>query len=278
MQTNEECLKKFKEENSFRLNERTSYAYLKDVRNLLAHCEKSFADVTSKDIRCWMQNLESHYKPTSIRKMVTGVRSFFSYCLEEEFITQNPLNSIKALELDDKIPHYLQNEQLTELRELVKGRVQERAIVEVLYTTGVRVSELRELKREDIVWMERIIHIRNGKGKKDRIVLFTRTCEEHLKACLNKRQDNLPFVFLNVAGTGPICVRYIERKFVTYKIKLGIHLTPHTLRHTFAAHLAMKGMPLVGIQSLLGHVEPKHTQLYARLCNHTQKEMYDLWM
>ena len=122
------------------------------------------------------------------------------------------------------------------------------------------------------------MHVRKGKGKIGRIVLFTRSCEEHLKAYLNERKDDLPYVFLNVPGTGPIHYQFVEKNFRKYKKELGIHVSPHTLRHTFAAHLAMKGMPLVGIQSLLGHASPENTQRYARLFDHERKQVYDDWM
>ncbi|MGB5945316.1 tyrosine-type recombinase/integrase [Paenisporosarcina sp.] len=75
------------------------------------------------------------------------------------------------------------------------------------------------------------------------------SCEELLQAYLKERQDDLPFVFLNAGGTGPINIHYVKNNFRKYRKELGIHLSPHTLSHTFAAHLALKGMPLVGIQA-----------------------------
>lgn len=278
MITNEECLQNFIDEYSFRLNQRTLYAYRKDVRKLFAHCHKSFGLITSRDIRSWMQDLESRYKPNSIRNMLIGVKLFYKYCLEEEIITHSPVAFVPYPELDEPITHYLENDQLAELRKLVTGQLQERAVIEVLYTTGVRIGEMASLKKEDIDWSERIMHIRKGKHKKGRIVLFTRSCAELLQVYLQDRQDDQPFLFVNTTGTGPICVRTVQYNFDNYEKKLGIHLSPHTLRHTFAAHLAMKGMPLAGIQSLLGHVTPEQTQLYAKLFNHERKQMYDEWM
>ncbi|WP_413789613.1 tyrosine-type recombinase/integrase [Metabacillus rhizosphaerae] len=110
------------------------------------------------------------------------------------------------------------------------------------------------------------------------MVLFTRSCGEYLKKYLEERDDILPFVFINPSATGPACIRTIQDRFNRYKKDLGIHLSPHTLRHTFAAHLAIKGMPLAFIQDLLGHDSPHQKQLYARLYSHARKEMYDEWM
>ena len=99
-----------------------------------------------------------------------------------------------------------------------------------------------------------------------------------MKVYLQTRQDDLPYLFINRYGKGPIDSRSIQNWFENYREKMGIYLTPHTLRHTFAVHLAMKGMPLSCIQVLLGHEDPRQTQLYARLYGEAQKQMYDEWM
>lgn len=92
------------------------------------------------------------------------------------------------------------------------------------------------------------------------------------------RNDDHPFVFLNDYGKRSICARTILKWFNAYEEKLGTPMTPHTLRHTFAAHFAIKGMPLSGIQVLLGHDSPYQSQMYARLYNQARKDMYDQWM
>ncbi len=176
-------------------------------------------------------------------------------------------------QVEDKLPHYLQKEEFIRLRNLVKEHIDYRAIIELFYATGIRLMELVELKKESINWGERIITIPNGKRKKERIVLFTRECGEHLKAYLEYNQDDKqPFVFANYHP------RSIQLRFNEYSTELGVSFTPHTLRHTFAAHLAIKGMPLECIQVLLGHNGPHQTQLYARLYHEARKEIYDQFM
>lgn len=278
MISNDECLKSFIEEYSIRLGQNTMYAYQKDIKLMLSHCNKSFAEVTSRDIRSWMQVLELTYKSSTIRKMFSGVRLFYKYCNEEEIISHNPVISVSLPLEEDKLPRYLTNDQLAQLRLLTERNIKKRAVVEVLYTTGIRISELTQMRLEDIQWTERIIRIPKGKGKKERIVLFTNDCSVHLHAYLKERRDTLPFLFLDRYGKGAMDNRSVQRWFEDYREPLGIFLSPHILRHTFAAHLAMKGMPLIGIQSLLGHSKPEHTQLYARLFNHARKQMYDEWM
>lgn len=279
MITSEMSIQKFKDDYGFRLAPETVDLYQKAVGQLLTYCEKSLDQITRRDIRNWMIHLERNdYAPTTIRTKLFGVKLFFQYCLEEEILSHNPLNSLPLPEVEESLPRYLQSNQLTQLRQLVKGRVQEIALIELLYATGVRIRELSSMKKEDINWSERIIHIPSGKRKKARIVLFTRECAEHLQAYLQNRQDDLPFVFVNTTGTGPVCHRTVQKKFKMYTKQLGSRLTPHTLRHTFAAHLAIKGMPLACIQVLLGHDSPHQTHLYARLYNHARKQMYDEFM
>ncbi|WML56495.1 tyrosine-type recombinase/integrase [Neobacillus sp. PS2-9] len=279
MITTEICLKRFKDDYSFRLEESTVKQYILAVEQLITYCDKPFTKINSKEIRRWMFSLElKEYKAGSLKTKLAGVKLFFKYCIEEGLLTKDPVKNIPFPEVEDKLPSYLQSDELIQLRELVKGQIEERAVIEVLYSTGVRLMELVEIKKEDINWHERIITIPKGKRKKERIVLFTRECAEHLKAYLDVREDTLPFVFVNTTSTGSMCPRTVQLNFQTYTKKLGIHMSPHTLRHTFAAHLAKKGMPLECIQVLLGHNGPHQTQLYARLYHQARKEIYDQWM
>lgn len=279
MITTEACINQFIDDHSFRCEKSTLDSYKRSIQQLLCFSNKPYNEITKRDIRNWMMYLnEEGYKVNSIRNKVFDLRVFYKYCAEEDLILNNPAESIFPPKSEDKLPYYLTNEQLTQLRVICSGKLKQRAIIEVLYATGVRISELTSMKLEDINWSERLIQIPNGKGKKGRIVMFTRECEEHLKAYLLERSDELPFVFLNRRSTGAIFKTSINYWFDDYKEKLGIHLSPHTLRHTFAAHLARKGMPLSSIQVLLGHEDASMAHRYARLHQQAQKEMYDEWM
>jgi site-specific recombinase XerD len=272
-------LQKFSDEYSFRLSEKTIRTYVRAMEQLIKYSNKPFGEISTKDIRRWLNHLnESGYKVNTINSKLFGVKLFYRYCLEEGVITHDPIKSISFPAREISLPRYLRSDQWVQLTNHVKGKLQERAVVEVLHATGVRIGELTAMKKENINWTERIIHIQKGKRKKGRIVLFTKTCSEHLKAYLNERCDDLPYVFVNTKGNGPACIRTIQKKFSTYQQPLGIKVSPHVLRHTFAANLAIKGMPLEAIQMLLGHESPHQTQLYARLYDHARKQMYDEWM
>lgn len=275
----EEILKKFRMDYQFRIEYRTLKQYSTHVKQLADYTEKAFDVISKRDIRDWINTLmEKGYKPTTIRSKLIGLRTFFNYCYEEDLIQQNPARGISFPKVEETIPRYLTLIQLTQLRQLVEGLVKERALIEVLYATGIRLGELSAMEKSDINWSERSILIPKGKFKKGRIVLFTSTCATHLKAYLNSRTDQLSYVFVNTMATKTIRHQDTHEQFRNYSSRLEFRITPHMLRYTFAAHLAKKGMPLEAIQDLLGHDTPETTQQYARLYDLARKEVYDEWM
>lgn len=205
----------------------------------------------------------------------------FLYCFEEGILSTNPAAEIPLPLTDETKPSYLTISDLSKLKILVNGRtLDERAIIEVLYATGMRISELSNMRKEDIKWNERMIHIPKGKGKRGRIVLFTKECEVHLKAYLDTRRDDIPYVFVSPKNrVRPFRIKCVGQRFKEiYSKQLGFRVTPHSSRHTFAAHLAQRGMPPIYIQYLLGHEDPQQTRYYARLYNNARKDMYDEFM
>lgn len=269
-------LQSFTEAYKNRLDEKTIVRYRKATEKLFSYCEKPYDEITTQDIRKWMSNLNMlGYMPGTIVTKLNEVRLFFRYSLEEELIKKNPVESLQYPKRVERLPQYLEVDQLIQLRNLVKGRFSHRAIVEVFYATGVRISELIAMKKEDINWNERSIFIPKGKGKKGRIVLFTLECEQHLKTYLTSRKDDLPYVFVNASETKSIAQTTIRDRFGAYSKILGFRIYPHMLRYTFTVHLAMKGMPLDCIQVLLGHEDPNTTHFYARLYSHARTRIYE---
>lgn len=213
-------------------------------------------------------------KPRSIQMKLAAVKSFYQYCIEENKVSKDPTLRVKAPQKDDLLPYYLNKRQLAMLQELVKDNIRSRAIVEALFATGARISELLNIRMEDIKWDTHQIWIRKGKGNKERFVLFTHECSEHLQAYLKYRNIDSPYIFSNAKGR-PISRSLVERHFREYSHELGFKVTPHTLRHTFAAYLAEKGMDFTYIQELLGHQNINSTRVYTRLMNHAKKKQYD---
>lgn len=257
------------------LSDNSLINYGLELKRFFNFINKPYDQVKSEDIKTWLNSLyEAGYTSGTIATKYTRVRSFYKYCAEEDLVCKDPFDKIKRPDVDDKLPSYLNREQMNKLRELIKDNEKESAIVETLYTTGIRVTELTNIKLSDIDWDCRKIKIM-GKGKKGRFVLFTNNCEIRLKEYLNSRNDTNPYLFIKKFGGEKMVRRSIERLFVGYKKKLGFTVTPHTLRHTFAVCMAEKEMPINCIQNLLGHESMLTTKIYTRLCKHAQKMAYD---
>lgn len=279
MKKTEETIKQFQLDFQMRLQPQTLRSYIHSVKQLLSFTEKPIHQTLRRDIRHWLIDLSDQgYKPTSSMSKLIGLKAFFKYCYEEELMSVNPVKSIRFPKRDEVLPRYLSNEQLMKLRKLVEGSLEERAMIEVLFSTGIRVSELKAMKKTDINWSEKTIIIPEGKGKKGRIVLFNQLCAVFLQKYLESRTDDLPFVFVNPRAERHVRTQTIHERFQMYSSMLGFRVTPHMLRYTFTAHLARRGMGLEAIRKLLGHESIHTTHLYARLFDHVQKEQYDKWM
>ncbi|MEL3971174.1 site-specific tyrosine recombinase/integron integrase [Rossellomorea oryzaecorticis] len=274
---NEEVLGLFFDDHQSRFSKETIRSYRLSLKQFFSFCKKGYSEVKAADIRAWLASLEEKgLKKRSIHIKLSGLKSFYQYCMEENLLKKNPLSTVKTPKKDDVLPYYLSRRQLAELQELTRNDYQFRPIIETLYSTGVRVSELLQIKLEDIKWDTRQIWIRKGKGTKERFVLFSHDCAERLKLYLEKRETNSLFLFANRRG-GPLHREYIQKNFRNFSKSLGFKVSPHTLRHTFAAHLAEKNMPQSYIQDLLGHVDINSTRIYTRLMEHARKKQYDLY-
>lgn len=277
LESTQDVIKKYFEDYQFSLNENTIRSYKYTIKSFFNN-GKEYYEIKAKDIRDWISTLqEKGQKQTTIELRIYALRHFLNYCLEENYIKKNPASNISPPKKDDKLPNYLNREELLKLKEAVKKNIRDITIVEVLYSTGIRVSELANLKIEDINLEERFLLVRNGKGKRDRIVPFTIECRERLKEYLSTRHDNYPNLFLNNWNC-PITARIVRDYFKKYSKILGKRIHPHILRHTMAARLAERGMPLAGIQTLLGHEDIKNTKVYTRLYNEFRKLEYDKYL
>jgi len=273
----QDIVKQFLNDNDMRLTESTRKGYGHALREFFATCSVGYDEVKAKDIRGWMAKLdERHLKLGTIQTIIVAVKSFYRYCMEENLILKNPCVNIRSPKRNDWLPVYLDKEAFTKLREISKNELRERAMIETLYATGVRISELLNIRLEDIEWGTRKIWIHKGKGNKERFVLYTGDCEAWMKEYLAKRKLESPYLFINRWGR-PLNRNRVSVLFQKYSqtLNLEIKITPHTLRHTFAAHLAEKGMPQSYIQELLGHVDINTTEIYSRLNVLARKKQYD---
>ncbi len=227
-------------------------------------------------LRGWLAVLhEGKRQKSTIGRKLAAARSFYDYALRRKWVSANPARALATPRLDRKLPAFLTEDQAAGLMDAVASpkalAKRDRAILELLYGSGLRVSECVALDRGDIRVSERLLRVR-GKGKKERVVPFGRMAEDALAAWLSVRRGiageagDPEAVFLNARG-GRLTSRSVERMVKSYVAKAGIPraVGPHGLRHSFATHLLGRGADLRAIQELLGHESLATTQKYTHV-------------
>ncbi|MEA2710678.1 MAG: integrase/recombinase XerC [Phycisphaerales bacterium] len=228
---------------------------------------------------------QNYTKSTTARKLAT-LRSFYKFLIRKGSVTVNPLATIRTPKQEKRLPKCLDLEQVQKLLEapgdadLLSAR--DKAMLEVLYSSGIRVSELVELKLEDIDLVEGVLRV-TGKGRKDRLTPIGSQAIKAVQKYLEMRQADPKLaheanvrVFLNKHGE-PLSTRSVRRKLDKYLVQAGLDpgISPHTLRHSFATHLLNNGADLRSVQELLGHQSLSTTQIYTHLTTARVKEAYD---
>jgi len=244
------------------------------------------ADVN--DARSYLSHLndKAYSKATIARKLAT-LRSFYKFLVKTNRCSTNPLVTVRTPKQEKKLPRFLEYEEVKRLLETPPVDTwlgaRDRAILETLYSTGIRVSELVALNMDDIDFLGEVIHIR-GKGKKERIAPISSSALQsiqHYMEFRNKRaQSNSNFsskvLFVNKHGQR-LSTRSVRRKMDKYLKMAGLDpaISPHTLRHSFATHMLNNGADLRSVQELLGHQSLSTTQVYTHLTTKKLKEVYD---
>ena len=253
--------------------------------------EKITSDMVSK-YRLWLNRSVEGRAGDTLKKStqnyhLIALRSFLKYLAKRDVpslspdkieLARQPIRSVEFLEVDEL-------ERLLEApRRVGSGLValRDAAVLELLFSTGMRVSELSNLKIEQINLKRDEFTVR-GKGDKPRIVFLSSTAKDSLKAYLSKRRDMSEYLFVSHDrakggrdNAGPLTPRSIQRLVERYSKAAGItkHITPHTLRHTFATDLLMNGADIRSVQSLLGHASITTTQIYTHITNKKMKEVH----
>jgi integrase/recombinase XerC len=215
------------------------------------------------------------------------LRSFYKFLVKRNHVASSPVLSIRTPKQDKKLPRFLEYEEVKRLLGTPPMNTwlgaRDRAILETLYSTGIRVSELVALNMDDIDFLGEVVHVR-GKGKKERIAPIGSSALQviqHYMEYRNKRaQNNGNFdarvLFVNKHGRR-LSTRSVRRKMDKYLKIAGLDpaISPHTLRHSFATHMLNSGADLRSVQELLGHQSLSTTQVYTHLSTARLKEVYD---
>jgi len=253
--------------------------YRRDLLQLAHYLESkklSLKDIDNIVLRGFLAVLyDRGEKKSTVGRKLAAIRSFFQFCVRKRWMDDNPAKVVSTPKQDKSVPSFLSEEEMQEFLDLPQTAkpldLRDKAMLELLYATGIRVSELVGICLEDVKFASRLIRIK-GKGKKERLVPFGRTAEKSLRSylrvrpLLNKEQVEETTFFLNYRGQ-KLSSRSVERT-VDKCIQLSAvrrKISPHSLRHSFASHLLSRGADLRIIQELLGHESLATTQKYTHL-------------
>ena len=275
-------------------SEHTLRAYHKDLLQfdnfLKAEKRSSLESVNHLLLRRFLAVLRSkNYSKTTIARKLASIRSFFKFLIREGELVANPFEMLRTPKQDKKLPHFL---SITEVDVLLKTPdsstvmgLRDMAIMETLYSTGIRVSELVGLDEGSIDFIAGMIKVQ-GKGKKERLVPIgspaIKAINEYIDSkSMSKKQEEKSVsrsepLFLNKYG-GRLTARSVARSLDKYLKVSGINLltSPHTFRHSFATHLLDKGADLRSVQEMLGHSSLSTTQVYTHITTERLKNVYD---
>lgn len=280
-------IEKFLEHLKLDLNysDKTIKSYQQDIESFKKYLNSKGTDIEQANqqlIRMYLseQMKEGKTKVTCCRR-IAGLRHFYDFLVRSNFIKENPFLFVSAPKKEIRYPEALYLEQVEELFSKNRERtddlkLRDQAIIELLYASGVRVSELVNIKMNAIDLKNRTIRV-FGKGRKERMVMFSKSCQKTLKDYVLNSQlrGSSDYLFTNAKGE-QLTTRGVEYILEQIQNKCGVQLGlhPHMLRHTFATHLLEGGADLRVIQELLGHESINTTQVYTHITEEAMKYQF----
>lgn len=253
-----------------RMSNGTIQNYRLTIGAMLRSLNVPLADIRPADIRGYIKTYQDQHGIADVtaNKYREYFRAFFHWCVLEGYCDHNPAAELKPIRCEKKeIDYYTQTE--LELIRSACADERDRALIEFLYSTGCRVSELCALKKSDIDWNNGTVQL-FGKGKKHRVSYLNAKAAIYLQKYLDTRTDSEEFLFLSYRGSHSLSRAGVEN--ILNKIKnradgqLSKKVTPHRFRHTMATTAMQHGMPIEDIQSVLGHENIDTTMVYAKTC------------
>ena len=273
-------------------SEHTAKAYCADVLDFLIWLdEESCEEVSFQKIRDYLHFIQKfQYKKTTLARKISSLRTFYKYLFREKRVDSNPASNIISPKKPRNLPKFLSSYEVEQILNNVKidtpAGFRNKAILELLWATGMRISELSGLNFEDLNLEENEIKV-FGKGAKERIILVSERAKTYLTRYIESARpliakgydvstDNQSPVFINNTGyrLQPRTVRNVINDIVE-KIDLPKHVTPHVFRHSFATHLIENGADLRVVQELLGHASISNTQIYTHVSSQHLKDVYN---
>ena len=262
--------------------------YQRDIEDFLTFCSErkiSYQVLTYPEAQSYLVYLyeEKKNQASSVSRKISAIRRFYQYLSNQNIVQNSSFSLLKLPKKEKKLPKFFAYNELEELfcipdQSTPLGQ-RDAVILEMLYATGIRVSELVGIEVEDIHLADKTIHIL-GKGNKERIVYFNQATFNRLKKYLADgrkilNQKQLSFLLLNQHG-GKLTARGVEDilERIIQKTSLNKHISPHMIRHSFATHLLNEGCDLLSVQQLLGHESLSATSIYTHVTTDRLKEVY----
>lgn len=266
----------------------TEMSYRRDLRKLVEFANvrgiSDPAKLTEEDLKEFVSFLErENFSPATISRSIASVKAFFHYMAKEELIPEDISGVLHSPKVEKKLPEIMTQQEVIRLLEQPNGdslkEIRDRAMLELLYATGIRVTELITLKCSDVNLAMNFLVCRDA--NKERIIPFGNAAKQALLRYLDKTRDAMledtksDILFVNCSGD-TLSRQGFWKIIKYYAKKAGItsDITPHTLRHSFAAHLVENGADLRSVQEMLGHSDISTTQIYANLNHKRIREVY----
>lgn len=271
-------------------SEYTVKNYELDILDFINYCNElklDIYDITYFDVKKYLVKLyEKDYKGTSISRKISSLRTFYSYLYDENKVDKNVFKYVTIPKKEKRLPKYITNEDVTLIFNVpdISSPLGERnrLILELLYGTGIRVSELCSIKVKDIDLNNKTIRI-IGKGSKERIVFYGDSCKEILElylsdgreVLLNKRSNEY-LIIGAYKKDKPLTTRSVQLIIndIIEKAAIKKRVTPHVLRHTFATHLLNEGCDILMVKEFLGHSSLDTTGIYTHVSNERLRKVY----
>ena len=269
--------------NELNFSDNTIDNYQLDLADFFSFVEKNkidYLNINRYQVRDYLKYLDDKkLKNSTIARRISCLRSFYNYLLLQKLVKTNVFRNIRNPKIERKLPNYLNYEEIDELLKNIDTSTDEgiknRCLIELFYATGCRVSEIINIKMKDINFNNRTIRI-FGKGSKERIVYYGDYAAGYLNDYLNTSyNDGCEYLFVN-SKKEKLTIQEVEGiiKHIMDHISIKTHVTPHTLRHTFATHLLNNGADIKTVQELLGHASLNTTGIYTHVSTDRIKEIY----
>jgi integrase/recombinase XerD len=271
------------------LSRNTVDSYFLDLskfQNFLSSKDKEFVSFSRADIIDFIESLRDEgYSIASICRFISSIKGLCKYLIIEDIIKEDPSENLQSPKKWERLPKSLSISEVRSLLEInslnnqsVPTKIRDHVMFELLYSSGLRVSELISLKLEDINLEAGFLRVL-GKGSKERVVPVNIRAMEMIKGYINQQRSEIlkkrrsSYLFVTKRG-GPMTRQHFWQTIKTFGRRRGIELSPHTMRHSFATHLLERGADLRSLQKMLGHSDISTTQIYTKVSTERLKKVY----